>query len=133
MSLANLDTKVENRILVAVVMGEVDMSNAEALGAAISNQISNDSLGLVLDLTRVEYLDSAALHMLFELRRHLVTRGQAMRLVVPSGAMVAAALELVDVPRAFGVEETPEAALESLMEAIPEARPGATPNAGPGH
>ena len=133
MSHASLDTRVEGRMLVAVVVGEIDMSNADGLGAAISKQISNNSLGLVLDLTRVEYVDSAALHMLFELRQHLIRRGQAMRLVVAPGAVIAPALAIVDVPRTIGVEETPEAALESLMEAIPEARSGAAPNTGPGH
>jgi hypothetical protein len=66
--------------------------------------------------------------MLFELRRHLATRGQALRLVVPPGAVIARTLELMAVPRTIGVEETPEAALESLFEAIPEARPTPSPN-----
>ena len=120
-------------MLLAVLRGEIDMSNADGIGAAISRQISNDALGMVLDLTRVEYLDSAALHMLFELRRHLATRGQAMRLVVPPGAAIAPALQIMDVPRAIGVEETPEAALESLAEAIPEARSAGSPNPEQGH
>src|SRR2546421_13026833 len=98
MSPAQLETRIEGRVLVAVLDGELDMSNAAGLGAAISNELSNASLGLIVDLTGVEYLDSAALHMLFELRRHLGNRGQAMRLVVPSGAIIAQTLEIMDVP-----------------------------------
>ncbi|MGW0120827.1 STAS domain-containing protein [Streptomyces sp. NPDC003327] len=47
------------RVLSAV--GEIDMSNADALAAAL------DALPgrLVVDLTKVEYLDSAALSVLF--------------------------------------------------------------------
>ncbi|MGY3339909.1 anti-sigma B factor antagonist [Streptomyces filamentosus] len=43
------------------VVGEIDMSNADALAAAL------DALAgrLVVDLTEVEYLDSAALSVLF--------------------------------------------------------------------
>ena len=124
----DLDTRTEGRMLVAAVKGEIDMSNADGLGSAISKQISNDALGLVLDLSGVEYLDSAALHMLFELRSHLATRGQALRLVVPSGAMISPALEIMDIPRTIGVAETAEAALQSLGEAIPEAHDTTTPN-----
>jgi len=128
MSLVRLETRTEGRVLVAVLNGEIDMSNAAGLGAAISNQLSNASLGLVVDLTEVEYLDSAALHMLFELRRRLGTRGQAMRLVVPPGAIIAQALEIMDVPRTIGVGETPDAALQSLLQAVPEAGSPAAPN-----
>ena len=133
MSLAHLETRIEDRVVVGVLGGEIDMSNAAGLGAAISDQISNESLGLVLDLTGVQYLDSAALQMLFELRRHLVTRGQAMRLVVPAGATIAHALEIVNVPQTIGIEETPEAALESLLEAVPEAGSASRPNPDPAH
>jgi anti-anti-sigma factor len=133
MSLPDLEVRTEGRMLVAAVKGEIDMSNADGLGSAISRQISNDALGLVLDLSGVEYLDSAALQMLFEVRRHLATRGQAMRLVVPAGAMIAPALEIVDIPGTIGVEETPEAALESLIEAIPEARGAEPPIQEPEH
>ena len=133
MSLADLETRVEDRVLVAVLRGEIDLSNAADLGTAISRQISNDSLGLVVDLTGVEYLDSAALHLLFELRSHLANRGQAMRLAVPSGATITHALRIVDIPRTIGVEETPEGALESLVEAVPEVSTGSGPNPDPEH
>jgi anti-anti-sigma factor len=133
MSLAQLETRIEDRVVVGVLDGEIDMSNAAGLGAAISDQISNDSLGLVLDLTGVQYLDSAALQMLFELRGHLGTRGQAMRLVVPSGATIAHALEIVNVPQTIGTEETPEAAIESLLEAVPEGRSVSRPKPDPAH
>jgi predicted RNase H-like HicB family nuclease len=56
-----------------------------------------------------------------------------MRLVVPAGAMIAPALEIVDIPGTIGVAETPEAALESLIEAIPEARRAEPPIQEPEH
>ena len=64
-------------MLLARVRGEIDMSNAAEIGSAVAGRISNDALGLVLDLTDVEYMDSAALHMIFELRTRLKDRGQA--------------------------------------------------------
>ena len=52
--------------LVLAVAGEVDMSNAAAFGTALAaaqDEAGTDSF--VVDLTRVEYLDSAGLAVLF--------------------------------------------------------------------
>ena len=53
-------------ILVVTVAGEIDMSNADrfrdALGLAAA---SADGGSFVVDLTGVEYLDSAGVHVLF--------------------------------------------------------------------
>ncbi|WP_257901436.1 STAS domain-containing protein [Saccharothrix obliqua] len=43
------------------VVGEIDMTNAETLAAALAGTTGP----LVVDLTAVEYLDSAGLHVLF--------------------------------------------------------------------
>lgn len=47
---------------VLTAVGEIDMSNTDALSAAL-DEVSGP---LVLDLTAVEYLDSAGLSVLFE-------------------------------------------------------------------
>ena len=56
-----------NGIPVVTVAGEIDMSNAdrfrEALGLAAA---AADGGSFVVDLTGVEYLDSAGVHALFE-------------------------------------------------------------------
>ncbi|MCZ7436911.1 STAS domain-containing protein [Micromonospora sp. WMMC241] len=51
------------RVLTAV--GEIDMSNAAAFGAALDDAVRPDGDPLVVDLTAVEYLDSAGLAVLF--------------------------------------------------------------------
>ena len=48
--------------LVVAAVGEIDMSNVDALAAALSQAESDP---LVLDLTAVEYLDSAGLAAIF--------------------------------------------------------------------
>jgi anti-sigma B factor antagonist len=45
--------------------GEIDMSNAETFAAALSEAVTADGQALVVDLTAVEYLDSAGLAALF--------------------------------------------------------------------
>ena len=69
--------------------GEIDLSNAEALGAAAESAVSNRARGLVLDLSEVTFLDSTGLRLVFRLARRLRDRQQALRLVVPDGARIA--------------------------------------------
>jgi anti-anti-sigma factor len=131
MSLADLDTRLAQGVLVASVRGEIDMSNAAEIGSAVAGRISNDALGLVLDLTDVEYLDSAALHTIFDLRTRLKDRGQQLRLVVPNGATIAQAVEIMDIPRTIGVSASAHEALESIVAAVPQARSDAASNPEP--
>jgi anti-anti-sigma factor len=125
MSLADLQTELVGRVMVARIRGELDMSNTAEIGSAISDRISNEVLGLVLDLEQVGYMDSAAIRMLFELRAGLKARGQEMRLVVPPGATIADVLQITDVPIAIGVSESGEAAVESIVAVVPQ--PGSDP------
>jgi anti-anti-sigma factor len=74
--------------------GEIDLSNAEALGAAAEGAVSNRARGLVLDLSEVTFLDSTGLRLIFRLARRLRDRQQALRLVVPDGARIARLLRL---------------------------------------
>jgi anti-sigma B factor antagonist len=47
------------------VVGEIDMSNSGELAAAVEAELDDDGAGTVLlDLTRVDYLDSAGLSIL---------------------------------------------------------------------
>ena len=59
----------DGRALVTAV-GEIDMSNSGALAAALDTA-REDGGELVLDLTAVEYLDSAGLSVLFAHADHL--------------------------------------------------------------
>ena len=52
--LADITFETVDGVLVARVEGEVDMSNASELGAAITGRIPSDARGLVLDLGAVD-------------------------------------------------------------------------------
>lgn len=45
--------------------GEIDMSNAEQFATALGDAVASSTQALVVDLTAVEYLDSAGLAALF--------------------------------------------------------------------
>jgi anti-anti-sigma factor len=112
--LADVTFSPDGDIVVASLRGEIDLSNAGEIGEAIGRRLTNDVLALVLDLTAVEYLDSAGIHVIYDLHERLRNRGQEMRIVIPPGAVIAAALRLADVERAIGAAESVEAALGAL-------------------
>ena len=112
--LADVSFSSDGDIVVASLHGEIDMSNAGELGETIGRALTNDALALVLDLTGVEYVDSAGIHVIYDLHERLRTRGQDIRVVIAPDALIAEALRLADVPRAVGVADSVEAALVSL-------------------
>src|SRR3954447_6048534 len=99
---------------VARIRGEVDMSNAGELGAALQNSVVQTAAGLVIDFTLTEYLDSAGLHFIFDLGKRLRDRGQRLYLVVPAGSPVGPVLEIVNVDALAPRCETLEGALQQL-------------------
>jgi len=112
--LADVTFATDGDVVIAHVRGEIDMSNAGELGDALAARLKNESRGLVLDLTACEYVDSAGIHVLYELHERLRNRGLDLRVVVANDAAIALALEVADVPRAIGSEDNVEAALTSL-------------------
>jgi anti-anti-sigma factor len=114
LALADLTVETVGQVVVARPEGEIDMSNAGEMGDALKRQVANEALGLVIDLTGVSYLDSAAIQIIFELREGLRTRGQLIRIVVVPGSPAADALRVSGVPAAIGIDETVAAALRTI-------------------
>jgi anti-anti-sigma factor len=97
MMLADLQITLDERVLVARITGEIDLSNADEVGGALTAGIPNAALGVVLDLTQIDYLDSAGIHLMYKLRESLGSRGQSLKLVIPDGSPVNDALRLAGV------------------------------------
>jgi anti-sigma B factor antagonist len=114
MELADLRVETVAQVVVAHLHGEIDLSNARELGEAISRHVSNEALGLVLDLTDIAYVDSAGIQVIYELRERLETRGQQIRLVVAPASPIADALRIADVLTAVRTDATLEAALHAI-------------------
>jgi anti-anti-sigma factor len=55
----------DSRIVVLAVTGELDLTNAHEFEERVAGVVPSDGASLVLDLTRVSFIDSAALHVLF--------------------------------------------------------------------
>jgi anti-anti-sigma factor len=91
---------------VAHINGEIDLANADAIGAAIFDSLSNQELGLVADLTDVTYVDSAGIRMLFELSRSMEEHRQRLIVVVPGGSPARRSLEVGGLMSSVQIVET---------------------------
>ena len=118
--LASLALAGDHATTIATIEGEVDLSNAEALRERIAEAVPNHSLGLVVDLTSVGYLDSSGLRLLFDMARRLERRQQRIATVVPPGSPVRELLTMM------GATE-PLALREGLDEALSHVRESGTP------
>ena len=99
MRLADLELSSRDGAVIARVSGEIDMSNAGELREAIADYTPNSSLGVVLDLTSIDYVDSAGIHMLDWLSESVRRRGLALRIVIPPESAASDALRLAGIER----------------------------------
>jgi anti-sigma B factor antagonist len=113
-TLAGLDSSRAGHLVLARVTGEVDMSNAEELRLALSDLTPNDVHGLILDMSEVEYLDSAGIHLVYRLRDALRSRGQGLRIVIPRDSVVNDTLRLAGITRNADIVATVEEARSAL-------------------
>ena len=63
---------------------EIDITNAEALGAALLEASANGHDTLVVDMTRTQFCDSSGLHTLIAAHKRAEAEGREMLLVIPS-------------------------------------------------
>jgi anti-anti-sigma factor len=109
---ADVSFRQRGRVPIAEVRGEIDLSNADFLGASIADALTNQELGLAVDLTGVTYVDSAGIRMLFELARQLEEHRQELVVVVPRASLVRRSLEVGGLLASISIVET-LAALEN--------------------
>ena len=63
---------------------EIDITNAEALRAALLEASANGDDTLVVDMTRTQFCDSSGLHTLIAAHKRAEAEGREMLLVIPS-------------------------------------------------
>lgn len=114
MRLADVQLTEEGHAVIARLSGELDLSNTDNLGARLVEAVPNSALALVADLTDIDYLDSAGIHLVYVLQEKLRVRGQVLRLVIPTGSPANDALRLAGVSGHVPTDETVAAALAEL-------------------
>jgi anti-anti-sigma factor len=119
-TLADVQFSDREGVVVARVTGEIDLSNARLIENAIARATSNQALGVILDVTALDYLDSAGIHLIYTLRENLWARGQSLRLVIAPQSPANDALRLAGVSQSIDIDTTLDAAMAELC---PEQTP----------
>jgi anti-anti-sigma factor len=114
MTLATISVETHDRVILARVAGEIDLSNARDLGAQILQAVPNDATGLVLDLAETRYLDSAGVRLVFDVAARLKHRRQTLAIASAEGTPVRRILELTDVTQVVALHSNGARALASL-------------------
>jgi anti-anti-sigma factor len=92
----NIETIERDRCLVVVVEGELDLSTARLLDQELARAKATQAPTIVIDLARVDFIDSSGLHVLIKhacsdqgRQRVRLTRGspQVQRLFEITGAL----------------------------------------------
>jgi anti-anti-sigma factor len=95
--LAEISVGEDGGVFVAHLEGELDLSNVVDVGDALCAAVSEEAVGLVVDMAGIRHIDSAGVRMLFDLRRRLRQRRQGCAVAVPVDARIRDVLELAAV------------------------------------
>ena len=123
MPMADVRIEREDKTVVAVLTGEVDMSNAASVRQQIAGSVTPDDDALLVDLSELSFIDSAGLHALIELGTVLHERRQQLLLCVSRGSTIERAMEIVGLPRAVSVHSDRGEAMKAARASAMESRP----------
>lgn len=123
MTEAQVQATLVEGVAVVRLTGEVDFGNVADVEAAIRDTVTNGVSGLVIDLSVVGYLDSAALRMLFAIARHLEASRQPAALVVQPDSPVRSLLAVTHLHAAMPAHETVDGAVSAVRAPADRPRP----------
>lgn len=102
------------RVMVARMPVEVEITQAPLLRGQLMRAVENRDLGLVIDLTATQYLDSSGVNMLFELGESLASRQLQIAVVMPRGGLVERVVSIVDLGSAMPIHRDVESAVDEI-------------------
>jgi len=127
--MAEVRLEREDETVVAIITGEVDMSNASTVRQQIAESVTPGDDALIVDLSELSFIDSAGLHAMIALGTVLNERRQQLLLCLPQGSTIRRAIEIIGLPHAVSVYSDRSGAMEAVRESAMESRPiGPTEN-----
>ena len=85
----------DGSVAVFELLGEHDMASEHELRAAL-NQALADGQGIVVDLSKAEFLDSSVIKTLLDTQRDLAAQGRELATEVNTASVVMRALEITE-------------------------------------
>jgi len=102
-------------IVVMEVEGEVDAEHAPNLKRALIKAKESVEKGLVMDLTKVSFIDSTGLGVLISLMRQMKEQGSELRLTGMQDE-VRSIFEITRLYKVFSLSESVEAAVQEIQK-----------------
>jgi anti-anti-sigma factor len=99
---------------VATLAGEVEISRVGNLRDRLLRLLDNRDFGLVVDLSRVTYVDSVGVNVLFDVAERLSGRQMRLATVVPKDGLVSRVVSMVALNTVAGVHEDLDAAVDEI-------------------
>ena len=121
--MAEIRVEREDENVVAVLTGEVDMSNAATVRQEIAESVTPDDDALIIDMSGLSFIDSAGLHAMIELGTVLDERRQQLMLCLPPGSTIRRAIDIIGLPHAVSVYPDRSEAMEAVRASAVESRP----------
>ena len=109
--LAHITDERRGGLAVARVEGEIDASNVKWVESRLRTLLTNQSDGLVVDLSATTYLDSAGIALWFALAEDLRQRQQQLHLVVVNPSSIGRMVTLTGLDEAVPTHPTLETAV----------------------
>lgn len=110
----DVDVSEVEGVVVARLSGDIDLADTAQVTSRVLGAVTNESRGLVVDLSAVRYLDSAGVQMLFEFARALEAGRQSMAVVVGDASPLRRLLDITGVPQAVVVSADEAGAVEAV-------------------
>jgi anti-sigma B factor antagonist/stage II sporulation protein AA (anti-sigma F factor antagonist) len=114
--LASFSADREGDVVVGVLSGEVDLSNALEIERTIADAVPNSARGLVLDLSALSYIDSSGIRLMLSLAGSLRWRGQDLVIAIPERSHCRRVLSMAGIGRSVALETSTEEARARLAE-----------------
>jgi anti-sigma B factor antagonist len=102
-------------VVLFVLYGELDLHVAPELGDRLDNAVDEGAEYVVLDLTRVTFIDSMALGVLLRTHKRFRARDGELRLVVPSSDL-RRIFEITLLDQVFALDATRREALAAFVD-----------------
>ena len=115
--LAEVRVDTQGDVVVAHILGEVDISNAGVVERELMEAVPNTARGLVVDLSDVGHLDSSGVAILFDLARSLGRRQQAACVVAPPTTLSSRVLHITRLDQVIPMVGTLDEGIDQLAGA----------------
>lgn len=116
MTAPQLDLEASGDIVTATLRGDIDLATAPQIAHQVFEVITNDTVGLVVDLSAVRYLDSCGVHMLLQFARRLEACRQLMGLALGQDSPLRTLVKITHLDEAVPIHSSPELSIIALRE-----------------